>query len=284
MTESKLSRRGLLAAAAGALVGCAHGATPTGTPEAPLKALLLIHGAGTGSWLWEGVVASLRKRGYAPLAPSLTGAGERATSAGASVDLSTHVDEIARLLTEADLKDVVMVGFGYGGMVIGNVAQVVPERVGRLIYVDAFVPVPGQSMFDLMPPPVRAAMEAEAAGKGQGWQVPPAPIQTLGGVGAISGNRQAEVLGKLERRRPWPIATYAEPARAANPAAAPIPRDYILCAGKQGPDPLRRFADQARTEHWGYAELPTGHFAPLTMPEELAALIATAAEGKLGDR
>lgn len=275
-----LSRRTLLVAMAAAAAGCAHGGASA--PPGELRTVVLVHGAGTGSWLWDDVVAPLRDRGYAPLAPSLAGAGERAAPAGPSVGLSTHVEEIARLLEAANLRQVVLVGFSYGGLVVGDVANLAPERVQRLVFVDAFVPVPGQSLFDLMPPPVRESIETAAREEGAGWQVPPAPLALLGGVGRTSGRTEAAVLARLEGRRPWPLAAYSEPARPANPAAAALPRDYIYCNGKQGPDPLRPIAEQARRQGWGYAELPTGHFAPLTMPTELAALLATAIEGKLG--
>ena len=45
----------------------------------------------------------------------------------------------------------VLVGFSYGGLVAGGAIDRVPDRVAALIYLDAFVPVPGRSMFDLMP-------------------------------------------------------------------------------------------------------------------------------------
>ena len=50
-----------------------------------------------------------------------------------------------------------LLGHSYGGMVATGVAQRRPERLCRLVYLDALVPEPGASAFELVP--VRAAGE-----------------------------------------------------------------------------------------------------------------------------
>ena len=48
-----------------------------------------------------------------------------------------------------DLRDIVLVGHSYGGMVATGVADRARDKVKQLIYIDAFVPKDGQSLLDL---------------------------------------------------------------------------------------------------------------------------------------
>ena len=73
------------------------------------------------------------------------------------------------------MQDVILVGFSYGGMVITGVAEEVPERIDRLVYLDAFLPQDGESAADLAGAEIMAAMEEAARAYGDGWRVPHDP-------------------------------------------------------------------------------------------------------------
>ena len=62
------------------------------------------------------------------------------------------------------LHDVILVGYSYSGMVITAVAELAPERISQLIYVDAFVPQDGQSMLEMLGPDVAAFIQQTGAG------------------------------------------------------------------------------------------------------------------------
>ena len=68
-----------------------------------------------------------------------------------------------------DLRDVVLVGHSYGGMVATGVADREAARIARLVYLDAFVPRDGQSVLDLQPPEIRERMRS-AVLDGDGWR------------------------------------------------------------------------------------------------------------------
>ena len=85
-------------------------------------------------------------------APSLTGLGDRVHLARPDVGLDTHIEDILNVLRYEELTDVVLVGWSYGGMVITGVAERAPERLARLVYLDAFVPDDGQSVAGLEGP------------------------------------------------------------------------------------------------------------------------------------
>jgi hypothetical protein len=128
-------------------------------------------------------------------------------------------------------------------------------------------------MLDLLPPGVRTAFEQQAQTTPTGEQVlPPLPYPHLGQLGA-GGLPEEEVQQLLRRRVPQPLATYAQPVRLSNPAAAALPHAYILCTDKGPGDPFGHFAAQARTQGWRTYELPAGHFPMLTMPQALTNLL-----------
>ena len=95
-----------------------------------------------GGRIWDGTAKFLREEGHRVYAPTL--GDEHATT------LTGHIEEIFRLVTRQDLRDVILVGHSYSGMVITGVAAMVPRRIRRLVYLDAAVPSPGQSLFDII--------------------------------------------------------------------------------------------------------------------------------------
>ena len=117
-----------------------------------MATFVIVHGAFSGAWAWNKVVAPLlRAGGHAVHAVTLSGLGERSHLASPEVDLDTHVQDVVNVLFCEDLRDVILVGHSYGGMVITAVVDLVPERVRQLVYLDAAVPRDGQSFLDLRP-------------------------------------------------------------------------------------------------------------------------------------
>lgn len=216
-----------------------------------------VHGAWTGGWHWRQVARRLRSAGHEVFAPTLTGLGERVHLASPDVDLSTHIQDIVNVLYYEDLRDVVLVGHSYAGMVITSVAERVPDRLARLVYVDAYVPKDGQSLADLLPEEVVAALKGVARDVGDGWRIPHNPPDA-------------------DRRTDFPMAAGLQPVAIGNPDAALLPRAYVACLESHGIPLYSPFVDAARRakeEGWEYFELPTGHLAMETMPNELADIL-----------
>src|SRR5207248_1247925 len=90
-----------------------------------------------------------RGGGHQALPVTLTGVGERAHLLTPGTNLDTHVQDVVRLLEAEGVEDAVLCGHSYGGMVITGVADRVPGRIARLVYVDAYVPRDGQSCWAL---------------------------------------------------------------------------------------------------------------------------------------
>lgn len=113
---------------------------------------VIVHGAWGGSWAFKKVDSLLTEKGCIVYRPSLTGQGERVHLATLDVGLMTHVKDVVNMILYEDLYDVILVGHSYGGMVITGVADSLPGRIKKLIYLDAFVPENGESLLSIREP------------------------------------------------------------------------------------------------------------------------------------
>jgi pimeloyl-ACP methyl ester carboxylesterase len=205
--------------------------------------------------------------------PALTGLGHRAHLAGPRTDLDTHIEDIAAVLHFEDLRDVILVGHSYGGMVITGVADRGSDRLAHLVYLDADVPMDGQSEFDLLPPDEGAGYEEAARARGDGWRIPPPfPDPLPPGTPAV-------VAWAVERMVPHPLRTLTQPLRLTRPDAAWPPRTYVLCTqGKEG-EPVPPYLERVSTDpEWRLIELPAGHSAHVTAPDALAGALVEIAK------
>lgn len=232
-----------------------------------MATFVLVHGAFHGGWCWRDVVLQLHGAGHAAFAPTLTGLGERSHLRSATVDLSTHVLDVVNLLRWHDLRDVVLVGHSYGGMVITGVADRVAERLASVVYLDALIPADRQSAFDLQPAERRLAILEEVAAHG-GLMWPP---RSAAFYGVRDPADQAWVDGHCT---PQPFGTIFERLRIDGPPAGKVARRlYILCTDPPLPY-MRQFYDLAQAAaDWQAMELPTGHDAMVTVPERLTEIL-----------
>jgi pimeloyl-ACP methyl ester carboxylesterase len=229
-----------------------------------MATIVVAHGAWSGGWAWRKMRPLWRAAGHEVWTPTLTGLGERGHLASPAVDLETHIHDVVGLLDCEDLEEVVLIGHSYGGMVATGVAQRRPERLRRLIYLDALVPEPGRSAFALVPPQAAARMRAAAAAEGEGWRIPPNPMPP--------DTSAEDVLYARPRRLPQPIGTFEQPL-PATPVPS-LPRVYLFCTRVGPDDTFRPFARRAVSEPgWTYRELDASHSPHTTCPERLAALI-----------
>jgi pimeloyl-ACP methyl ester carboxylesterase len=226
-----------------------------------MATFVLVHGAWAGGVVWRQLVPRLRDAGHEVYAPTLTGIGERKHLLSRGIDLDTHIQDVIGVIQEEDLFNIVLVGHSYGGMVISGVADRVPERITSLVYLDAFVPENGQSVFNLLPPDRRPAVVS-----GVGWLV--APIPSAG-----FGLKRPEVIALWEgKSEPQPLATFTQPVQLTGGIDRIKRKVYILAID----DPARftRFYDSLKNApDWIVHTLPCSHFVQLEMPDELAAIL-----------
>lgn len=225
-----------------------------------MSTIVIVHGAWDGGWAWQGVARILQKHGHEIYRPTLTGSGERVHLASPNVDLDTHLTDIVNVIRYENLRDVTLVGHSYGGYVITGVAERIPERLGQLIYLDAFVPESGKTMFDLIGPELTAFMTQASQNMGDGWRVPHFPPDA-------------------DRRTDALVKPGGQPQYVENPTTAQLKHTYVAFTAKPPNDPLLTvfagMAERAKAKGWDYRELAVDHFPILEKPEIVADLLMT---------
>ncbi len=146
LRSGSISRRQFLPLGA---VAAAQIAVPlTLRAETKPRTFVLVHGAWHGGWCWRRVADRLTAKGHYVVAPALSGVGERSHLKPEDIDLTTQIDDVVGEIKWKDLEDIVLVGHSYGGMVITGVAEQMHERIGAIVYLDAFMPGDGQALAD----------------------------------------------------------------------------------------------------------------------------------------
>ena len=231
---------------------------------------VLVHGAWHGGWCYKRVARLLRRAGHEVFTPTLTGLGERAHLMNASVSLDTHIDDVLGVLRCEELSDVVLCGHSYGGMVISGVVEKAADKLRTLVYLDAFVPENGQSLFDLLPPEGADAMRANARQNGGGYKV--APLRA-----AYFNVNAADAAWVDAMCVKHPLACF-EQKLVLTGARDRVPRRvYILASGWDSAS-FPPFAERfERDPTWRVCRIACGHDVMLDRPEELADALAAAA-------
>lgn len=236
---------------------------------------VLVHGAWSGGWIWKKVTPLLRSAGHEVFTPTLSGLGERVHLAYPDLSLNTHIQDIVNLLQFEDLREVILVGHSYGGMVITGVADRASDHLAHLVYLDAFVPMDNQSLHDLVPAGARPYDYALAQQRGNGWRIPLYPEQTIG--------TDEDMHWLTTRWTDQPLLTFDQPIHLSNShATSLLPHTYIHCTQKPDDDFFAHFAQQFSGQPgWQVFELPTGHAAHVTMPHELVKLLLKVASAHI---
>jgi pimeloyl-ACP methyl ester carboxylesterase len=229
---------------------------------------VLVHGAWHGGWCYARVAKLLRANGHHVYTPTLTGLGERSHLAHKQITLTTHVTDVVNLLKFENLRDVVLLGHSYGGMVISGVVEAVPERIAALVYLDAFVPENGQSLHDLVPEAQRVR-QLEAAATNGGF-IPPIPA-------AHFGVNEADRAYVDAQCNPQPFETMRERLVLTGARERVMHKAYLRAADYTSiPFEAARARFSGQPE-WFVASIAGGHDLMLDAPEELAdALVAAA--------
>lgn len=227
---------------------------------------VLVHGAWGGGWKYARVAERLRKRGHIVFTPTLTGAGERSHLLSGEINLTTHVTDILNVIRTEDLSGIVLAGHSYGGMVITAVADQIPEKIAALVYLDAFVPEDGQSLFDLNIP-ANTQMFLARAGANGGLLIPPPPAKAYFGVNDADAARVDALAA------PQPIGTMIEKVRLTGAYRRVTKCIYVHGAVLPRESPFHRFYEAAKAAGWDAHALPCGHDVMLDRPEEVAEIL-----------
>lgn len=237
---------------------------------------VLVHGSWHNGDAWHKVQQRLEDAGEAVLAPTLSGMESIHDPGSAHIGLNTHIDDIVDLVCDEDLAGVTLVAHSYSGFVIEGAADRLGDRIEHLVFLDAFVPDSGESLFDLLGPESEAGMRAglvDATGKtvadgaSEVWLLPPAEAEFYLGEDATD----EDIAWLSERLVYKPVRTFSEKLHLADQGRVrAIPSTFIRCTGFPYMDGPR---SKAEALGWPILEIATGHDAMITAPDQVTELL-----------
>lgn len=230
---------------------------------------VLVHGAWHGGWCWKKVKMLLENQGFSVYTPTLTGLGERSHLLNEEIGLDTHIQDIVSVLEYEDLKNVVLVGHSYGGMVITGVAGKSAERISHLVYLDAFLPENGKALKDYLPGNNSGNDQPQEKRE---WKVPPRSTAVEFGV------KEKEDIEWTEKRLgPQSAKTFVQAVTIENPIPDSIKKIYI-----QLTDDSPWFVEAAeKARENGFVNikyLGGGHDAMISYPVEITEIFNSIVE------
>jgi pimeloyl-ACP methyl ester carboxylesterase len=219
---------------------------------------VVVHGSFQGGWIWKPVGELLLAAGHRVYRPTLEGSAERSRHLRDDLSLMDLGTELADLLFYEDLHDVILVGTSMGGMVVAQAAELAYERIGRLVFIDALVPVPGEDV-----PTINSR--------------PPYPRDNRVYGAKPDAARGTVYTGLPPDVEDWALARYTQQPIA--PTDDPVDLrgfwsrewrvDVLRCTRSPAPPEAhqRRTAERL---HGSYAEVDAGHYPMLSNVDEVA--------------
>jgi pimeloyl-ACP methyl ester carboxylesterase len=224
-------------------------------PTATARTYVIVHGAWGGGWDWRAIDSMLSLEGHRVVRVTLTGLGERVHLASPAIGLDTHIADVVNTIEWEQLRDVILIGHSYGGMVITGAADRIPDRLRRLVYLDAFLPESGES----------ASSWADAIGSS--W------VRDNVRNGMVTPVWVSDTIA-VPRDVPQPYRTLTDTLQLVNPAGQRVPGTYILTFEPTAlPDRFQRFADRAAARGWSVQRLEADHTPERSAREPLVALL-----------
>ncbi len=233
------------------------------TATAPLT-FVLVHGAWHGGWCWARVAGQLRAEGQVVYTPTCTGLGERSHLLSSDITLQTFVQDIVNVLVWEDLNNVVLVGHSFGGMTITGVADVVPDRIKKLVYLDAFILESGISTLDTLPANIIEKLEAGVEKAGG-----PVPVLAPPRLEALGLTEADDLAFEEGRVTPHPYNTYRTALQLKNPVGNNLPATYVQCVEPEFMAVRSSFDWVRANTSWQVETLRAGHCAMVSHPEDV---------------
>lgn len=206
--------------------------TCSNTKQEQLPTLVLVHGGWHGAWSWYKVIPLLENKGYPVVAIDLPGNGSDHILPE-TVSFEDYVEKIQR--TAQTIKGpIILVGHSSAGTAIAQASeQLGTQKVKSLVFLDAFMPNNGESVFSLVgkyADPNLAAGSALGesiivAEDGQTCTLNTTKVQNL----LYHDCNETDYQMALQKLSPQPIAALATPAQLTDDNYGQLAKYYILC-------------------------------------------------------
>lgn len=241
---------------------------------------VLVPGFWLGGWAWRDVGNILRENGHNVFPVTLTGLGERAHLAKREINLDTHAADVVNLIEFNELDEVYLAGHSYGGVLITQIADSIPEKIAELIYVDS-APLPDDTaLIDFYNAEQREIFEKIAAENDGFIPLPeknsPLLTETLKDVSDEDWKR----FQTLATAQPFGVAY--QKLNLKNEKRKNLKKLAILCTFpleqvKKLIESGAPLFQELNDPNFEFKELPTGHYPVFSRVEELADLLVKSA-------
>ncbi|MFE4972513.1 alpha/beta fold hydrolase [Kitasatospora sp. NPDC056651] len=239
-----------------------------------MSTFVLVPGFWLGAWAWDEVAAPLRAAGHLVHAVSLPGLAERAGQDGGS-GLEEHIADLAELLVREDLWEVVLVAHSGACAPVGGLADRMPERIRRVVYLDSGPMTDGSSVYELWQPDFQRMADTSVVD----GRLPMPSWEYLAEHGSsVAGLDEAALARFRSLATPEPAGAFRDRLRLTG-AGAELPQAMVSCSF-----PLDRIRELIAAGHpffaglagpnWELRELPTGHWPMFSRPADTAAVLA----------
>jgi pimeloyl-ACP methyl ester carboxylesterase len=228
-----------------------------------MTTFVLVDGGWGGGWSWGAVRRLLQADGHDVHAVTLTGLGERSHLLSPAVGLDTHIQDVVNVLHWEDLRDVVLVGQSYGGFIITAVADRMPDRIGRLLYLDADIPEDGDCLASQVPRAIWPLFGLDP----ESDEVPLALALPDALTADLDPWAQARVTAH-------PTKTFFDQVKLTG-AGARIPTTYIHCTEGWAVALVQPMVARAKARGWNYVEIASVHDAHVADPELVARILTS---------
>jgi len=221
--------------------------------------IVLVHGAWADGSCWSAVIERLQASGYAVTAPQFPE--------------SSLADDVTRLRQVLDRQDgpTIVAGHSYGGQIMTALGADAPNVVG-LVYIAAFGLDEGESIGGLAQggPPTPALAHLDIDKQGFAWLPEDDFVRHFA---ADVDPVKARVMYAVQQ----PLAASTFQDVMGVPAWKSHPSWFLVAENDQAipPEAERQFAKRMGATT---VEVPAGHVAMVSHPEDVAQLIKTAAE------
>ncbi|HEX6449450.1 MAG TPA: alpha/beta fold hydrolase [Trebonia sp.] len=197
-----------------------------------MSVFVLVHGSWHDGSLWTDVAGHLEKLGHEVHSPTMAGHGTRVSR---DVTHDDCVESITDYINDHELADFVLVGHSFGGSVIARVAERLPDRVRRLVFLNAFVPANGTSVLDNAPPAYQELFPILAEQSSDNTVMLPFEVWRDAFIGDADLARAQETYGMLT---PEPLGPTVEKLDLTEfYTRTAVPRSYVLCDEDSGLPP-----------------------------------------------
>lgn len=220
---------------------------------------VMVHGAWGGAWQFKKTAQALAMEGHTVYRPTMTGLGERFHLMNDSINLDTHVKDIVNTILFENLNDIVLVGHSYGGMVITAVADSIPERIKKLVYLDAIIPEDGKSASESLG--IKDSQMSTAFRIDKTAVIPIWVRDTT----------------KTPRDVPHPIGTFTQKIKLKNKKRFDLPTTYIFtyenAKGGEEKDQFYPFYQMAQKYKWKTVKLEASHNPQIDKFDDLVQIL-----------